>query len=66
MDYVERPLDMNDILMPQRNNSLLIETPDGFVIVDRSLTPAPGDMIAFQQGDYEFNDSPLLGKLFNS
>jgi len=66
MDYIERRLDLNDILMPHRNNMMLVHTPDGFVLVDRSLTPAPGDTAAFQLGDYEFNDSPLLGKLFNT
>jgi len=66
MDYVERRLDLNDILMPHRNNMMLVHTPDGFVLVDRSLTPAPGELVAFQLGDYEFNDSPLLGKLFNT
>lgn len=61
MDYIERRLDLNDILMPHRNNMMLIETPEGFVLVDRSLRPTPGDPVAFQPGDY-----PQLGKLFRT
>ncbi|MBD8128951.1 phage repressor protein [Pantoea agglomerans] len=38
-----------------------IDTPDRFALVNRSLTPALGDTIAFQLGEY-----PLLGKLFSS
>ncbi len=40
MDYKERRLDLNEILMPHPNNMMLIETPDGFVLVGRSLKPA--------------------------
>lgn len=29
MDSVERSRDLNDILMPHRNNFVLIETPEG-------------------------------------
>lgn len=35
---------------------LLIETPDGFVLADKTLKPANGDTIAFQLGEY-----PQLG-----
>jgi len=40
---------------------LLIETPEGFVLADKSLTPVPGDIVAFQFGEY-----PQLGKLFST
>lgn len=40
---------------------LLIETPEGFVLADKSLKPVNGDTIAFQLGEY-----PQLGKLFNT
>ena len=38
-----------------------IDTPEGFVLVDRSLTAAPGDIVAFQ-----FDDYPQIGKLFRT
>ena len=60
-DYIERRIDLNDVLMPHRNNMILIETPDGFVLADKSLKPAPGDKIAFQIGEF-----PQLGKLFSA
>jgi DNA polymerase V len=40
---------------------ILIETPDGFVLADKSLKPVPGDTVAFQLGEY-----PQLGKLFST
>jgi len=61
MDYVERRLDLNDILMSNRNNMVLIETPDGLVLADQSLTPVPGDKVAFQLGDYS-----QLSRLFKT
>ncbi|WP_277268802.1 phage repressor protein [Pantoea septica] len=60
-DYIERRIDLNDVLMPHRNNMILIETSDGFVLADKSLKPAPGDKIAFQIGEY-----PQLGRLFST
>ncbi|MFB6328740.1 phage repressor protein [Pantoea deleyi] len=60
-DYIERRIDLNDVLMPHRNNMILIETPDGFVLADKSLKPAPGDKIAFQIGEF-----PQLGRLFRT
>lgn len=60
-DYIERRIDLNDVLMPHRNNMILIETPDGFVLADKSLKPAPGDKIAFQIGEF-----PQLGRLFST
>jgi len=47
--------------MPNPLNMFRVDTPEGFVLVDRSLKTKPGDTIAFQ-----FNNSPKLGKLFNS
>ncbi|WP_286882049.1 phage repressor protein [Pantoea sp. UBA5037] len=60
-DYIERRIDLNDVLMPHRNNMILIETPDGFMLADKSLKPVPGDTVAFQLGEY-----PQLGKLFST
>lgn len=60
-DYVENRIDLNKILMPHPANMLMIETPDGFVLADNSLKPAPGDKIAFQLGEH-----PQLGRLFSS
>jgi len=60
-DYIERRIDLNDVLMPHRNNMILIETPDGVVRADKSLKPAPGDKVAFQIGEF-----PQLGRLFST
>jgi len=60
-DYVEKRIDLNAILMPNPANVMRLEAPDGFVLVDRSVTAKPGDTVAFQ-----FDDYPQLGKLFRS
>lgn len=60
-DYIERRIDLNDVLMPHRNNMILIETPDGFVLADKSLKPVLGDKVAFQIGEF-----PQLGRLFST
>ncbi|WP_370426295.1 phage repressor protein [Pantoea vagans] len=60
-DYIEKRIDLNDVLMPYRNNMILIETPDGFVLADKSVKPVPGDKVAFQIGEF-----PQLGRLFSS
>lgn len=60
-DYIERRIDLNDILMPHRNNMILIETPDGFVLADKSQKAVPGDKVAFQIGEF-----PQLGRLFRT
>ncbi|MGC0890463.1 phage repressor protein [Pantoea agglomerans] len=60
-DYIERRIDLNDVLMPHRNNMILIETPDGFALADKSLKPGPGDIVAFQLGEY-----PQPGKMFST
>ena len=60
-DHVEHRLSLNDILMPNPANMMRIETPEGFVLVDRSIPPKPGDKVAFQ-----FEDYPQIGKLFPS
>ncbi|WP_245393315.1 hypothetical protein [Pantoea agglomerans] len=51
MDSVERRRDLNDILMPHRNNFVLIETPEGG-LADKSLKPVNGDTVAFQLGEF--------------
>jgi DNA polymerase V len=50
MGSVERRRDLNDILMPHRNNILLVETPEGGA--DKSLKPVNGDTVAFQLGEF--------------
>ncbi|WP_288476611.1 phage repressor protein [uncultured Pantoea sp.] len=60
-DFVESRLDLNKLFAPHPHNMIRIETPTGFALVDRSLTPAPGDTVAFQHDDY-----PQLGKIFRS
>lgn len=60
-DYIEQRLTLNSMLMPNPANMMRIDTPDGFALVDRSLTPAPGDVVAFQ-----FDDYPQIGKLFRT
>lgn len=60
-DYIERRIDLNDILMPHRNNMILIETPEGFVLADKSHKAVPGDKVAFQIGEF-----PQLGRLFKT
>ena len=60
-DYIERRIDLNDVLMPHRNNMILIETPDGFVLADKSVKPKPGDKVAFQISEF-----PQLGRLFRT
>lgn len=60
-DYIEQRLNLNNILMPNPANMIRVDTPEGFVLVDRSLAAKPGDTVAFQ-----FDDYPQLGKLFSS
>lgn len=60
-DFVEKRIDLNAVLMPNPVNVLRLETPEGFVLVDRSVTAKPGDTVAFQ-----FDDYPQIGKLFSS
>jgi len=60
-DFIESRIDLNKIFAPHPYNMLRIETPTGFVLVDRSMTMVPGDTVAYQLEDY-----PQLGKLFRS
>jgi len=60
-DYIEQRLNLNNILMPNPANMIRVDTPEGFVLVDRSLAAKPGDTVAFQ-----FDDYPQLEKLFSS
>ena len=60
-DYIEKRIDLNDILMRNRNNMILIWKPDGFVLADKSVKPKPGDKVAFQLGEF-----PQLGRLFRT
>lgn len=60
-DYVEGRIDLNKILMPHPAHMLMIETPVGFAIVDRTVQAQTGDRVAFQLGDYS-----QLGKLFST
>jgi DNA polymerase V len=58
-DYVEGRIDLNKVLMPHPIHMLMIETPVGFAIVDRTIQGKTGDKVAFQLGDYS-----QLGRLF--
>jgi len=60
-DYVEGRIDLNKLLMPHPTHMLMIETPVGFAIVDRSVQSKAGDTVAFQLGDYS-----QLGRLFKT
>jgi len=60
-DYVEGRIDLNKLLMPHPAQMLIIETPAGFSIVDRTVQGKTGDKVAFQLGDYS-----QLGKLFRT
>lgn len=60
-DHIEHRLNLNSILMPNPANMMRIETPEGFVLVDRSIPPRPDDTVAYQLEDY-----PQIGKLFQS
>lgn len=61
IDYIEPRLTLNNMLMPHPANMMLIETPDGFVLVDRTITAKQGEAVAFQFGDY-----PQVGRLFST
>lgn len=50
-DYVEGRIDLNKLLMPHPIHMLMIETPVGFAIVDRTVQSKTGDKVAFQLGD---------------
>lgn len=60
-DYVEGRIDLNKILMPHLTHMLMIETPVGFAIIDRTIQGQTGDKVAFQLGNYS-----QLGKLFRT
>ncbi|WP_368900334.1 phage repressor protein [Mixta calida] len=47
-DYIERRLDLNDLLIARPAATLKIDTCSGFVLVDRSLTPCAGDTVALE------------------
>lgn len=53
--YIEESIE------PPSPSAFRIETPDGFVIVDRSVRMKPGDEMAFQ-----YNGYLMVGKLFAS
>jgi DNA polymerase V len=61
IDYIEPRLTLNGMLMPHPANMMLLETQEGFVLVDRTLTAKNGEAVAFQLGDY-----PQVGKLFST
>lgn len=58
-DFAEHRINLNTVLMPNPANMIRIETPEGFVLVDRAAKMRPGDLVAYQLEDY-----PQLGKLF--
>lgn len=60
-DYVEGRIDLNKLLMPHRTTMIFMETAEGFVVfvvIDRTLKTKLGDTVAFQIGDYKFDDKP--------
>ena len=61
IDYIENRLTLNSMLMPNQANMMRIDLPEGFVLVDCSLTAAPGDVVA-----YQFDDYPQIDKLFRT
>ncbi|WP_336792069.1 phage repressor protein [Pantoea anthophila] len=60
IDYIEPRLTLNKMLMPHPANAMLIETPNGFVFVDRTITAKPREVFVFQ-----FEDYPQVGRLFS-
>ncbi|WP_259400594.1 phage repressor protein [Pantoea hericii] len=52
---------MNKLLMPHPTHMLMIETPVGFAIVDRTVQSKTGDKVVFQLSDYS-----QLGRLFKT
>ncbi|WP_323859474.1 hypothetical protein [Pantoea sp. JKS000250] len=61
IDYTERHFDLNYLLMPKRNNVILILIPDGFVLAGKSMKPVNGDTVVFQMGE-----CPQHGRLFRT
>lgn len=53
--YIEESFDLPS------SSAFRIETPEGFVIVDRGVKMKPGDEVAFQYDGY-----PMIGILFSS
>lgn len=61
IEFNELRLSLNSMLMPNPANMMRIDTPEGFVLVDVSLTTVLGDIVAFQ-----FDDYSQIGKLFRT
>ena len=57
-DYMESRLDLNKLLVTHPRATLLIESDEGFVLVDRSLAVKVGDKVA-----YNFLGESAIGKL---
>lgn len=51
-DHIESPLNLNDLFIPHPSATIRVDTPDGFVLVDRAEAIKPGDRIAFQHHGY--------------
>ena len=47
-DYVEKRLDLNELLIPRPSATLIINDVGRVVIVDRSLRAGQGDTVAFE------------------
>ncbi len=58
-DFVESRIDLNNLMIHHPSDTMRIETPRGFVLVDRSLTPLPGKKVVWQVDGY-----PMVGKYF--
>ena len=51
-DYIESPINLNDLFIPHPSATIRVDTPEGFILVDRAEVIKPGDRIAFQHLGY--------------
>ncbi|ALV91565.1 MULTISPECIES: hypothetical protein [Pantoea] len=58
-DYVESRVDLNEVFLPNRSNTFMIETATGCLLVDQVAKVTPGDTVAFQ-----IDGCPLIGKWY--
>ncbi|MFT4271177.1 MAG: hypothetical protein QM578_09215 [Pantoea sp.] len=54
-DYVERRLDLNELMVSHPAATIFVPTADGIALVDQSIRPKAGDTIYFEAfGGYQF------------
>lgn len=51
-DYIESRINLNDLFIHHPSATIRVDTPDGFLLVDRAEAIKPGDRIAFQHMGY--------------